>query len=59
MNYGHLKRGNLELVFQLTMTLGMAEEEKIPLADRTVGNIDSQVGFLCVLSSVVFHESTM
>ena len=31
MSYEHLKRGNLELIFQLTITLGTVEEEKILL----------------------------
>ena len=31
MSYEHLQRGNLELIFQLTITLGAIEEEKILL----------------------------
>lgn len=52
MSYGHLKSGNLELIVQLTLTLGMTGWEKVPLAYSAVCCVDGQVGLLCVPGAV-------
>lgn len=58
MSYEHLKRGNLELIFQLTITLGTVEEEKILLLTvwDSVQEVKLSKFFPCVFNDVVPHE---
>lgn len=58
MSYKHLKRGNLELIFQHAITLGTVEEEKILFTD-SVGlcrRSKAKQVFTCVFSEVLLGE---
>lgn len=56
VSHKHLKGGNLDLIFQLMITLGMIKEEKILLLYGTVWRSKTKQVFTCVFSDVVCHK---
>lgn len=54
MSYEHLKRGNLELIFQLTITLENIEEEKILLLTVWDSIQDIKLSKFLLVSSVIW-----